>query len=338
MLDNVIDLNFYPTPEARNANMRHRPVGLGVMGFQDALYRLGISYASDAAVAFADASMEAVSHLAIQASSALAAERGTYATYKGSKWDRGLLPIDTMDLLEAERGVPIDVDRSARLDWAPVRAAVARHGMRNSNVMAIAPTATISNIVGVGQSIEPTYKNLYVKSNLSGDFTNINTYLVDDLKARGLWDQDMIDELKYNDGGLADIERIPADLKDRYRTAFEVEPKWIIECAARRQKWIDMGQSLNLYLAQPSGKRLHDMYTLAWRKGLKTTYYLRTLAATQVEKSTVDVNKFGIQPKWMKSKSASADVAVTRGGDIDPSQAAAVPQCRIDNPECEACQ
>lgn len=326
MLDNVIDLNFYPTPEARNANLRHRPVGLGVMGFQDMLHALGLSYASDEAVTLADRSMEIISYHAILASTDLARERGRYSSYRGSKWDRGMLPIDTLDLLETERGIPVPVDRTATLDWQPVRDAVATHGMRNSNLLAIAPTATISNIIGVSQSIEPLYKNLYVKSNLSGEFTQVNRYLVEDLRALGLWDADMLDALKYYDGALQPIERVPDDVKRRYLNAFEVGPEWLIECAARRQKWIDMGQSLNLYLAQPNGKRLHDMYVLAWRKGLKTTYYLRTLAATQIEKSTLDVNRWGIQPRWMKAKSASADIRVGRSA-----------ACSLDA-ECEACQ
>lgn len=312
MLDNVINLNFYPTDEARVSNLRHRPVGLGIMGFQDSLYALGIAYASDAAITFADQSMEAISYHAILASSDLARERGTYATYKGSKWDRGLMPIDTMDLLARERGMEIPVDRSVTLDWNHVRAAVRVHGMRNSNVMAIAPTATISIIVGSSQSIEPTYKNLYAKANMSGDFTQVNTFLIADLKKLGLWDAEMLDDLKYFDGSLSEIERIPVDVRDRYRTAFEIGPEWLIEAAARRQKWIDMGQSLNLYMAAPSGKKLHEMYFLAWHKGLKTTYYLRTLAATQVEKSTIDINRRAIQPRWMKSKSASANITVDR--------------------------
>ncbi|MFN9038591.1 MAG: ribonucleoside-diphosphate reductase subunit alpha, partial [Planctomyces sp.] len=283
MLDNVIDINYYPTDEAKNSNGRHRPVGLGIMGFQDALAAMNISYASPEAVDFADHSMEVISYYAILASTDLAAERGVYSTYAGSKWDRGLLPIDTMDLLERERGCRIDVDRSARMDWSVVRQAIAQHGMRNSNCMAIAPTATISTIIGVSQSIEPMYKHLYVKSNLSGEFTHLNTALVSELKERGLWDAQMLEMLKYYDGTLMEIERIPADIKARYVTAFELDPRWLIECAARRQKWIDMGQSLNLYMREPSGRKLHDMYFLAWRKGLKTTYYLRTLAATQIE-------------------------------------------------------
>jgi ribonucleoside-diphosphate reductase alpha chain len=297
------------------------------MGFQDLLHGLGVSYASAAAVALADRTMETISYYAILASTELAQERGAYSSYPGSKWDRGLLPIDTLDRLESERGQPIEVDRSAALDWQPVREAVAAHGMRNSNVLAIAPTATISNIVGVSQSIEPAYKNLYVKSNLSGEFTQVNRYLVEDLRELGLWDADMLDALKYYDGVLEPIARIPEPIKSRYLTAFEIEPEWLIECAARRQKWIDMGQSLNLYLFEPSGKRLHEMYLLAWRQGLKTTYYLRTLAATQIEKSTLDVNRFGIQPRWMKAKSASAEIRVDRS-----------PQaCSLDG-DCEACQ
>ena len=331
MLDNVIDLNYYPTREARTANMRHRPIGLGLMGFQDSLYSLGLSYASDAAVKFADQSMEMISYYALLASSELARERGQYATFPGSQWSRGLLPIDTISRVNEHRASPIDVDRSAHLDWSVVRGAIAQFGMRNSNVMAIAPTATISNIVGVSQSIEPTYKNLYVKSNLSGDFTQTNAYLVRDLKAAGLWDLSMRDEIKYCDGSLADIDRVPESLKERYRTAFEIEPEWLIDCASRRQKWLDMGQSLNLYMAQPSGKKLSEMYFMAWNKGLKTTYYLRTLAATQVEKSTLDVNRFGVQPRWMKNKSESSQIVVDRSADTT------VAVCNLGD-DCEACQ
>jgi ribonucleoside-diphosphate reductase alpha chain len=334
MLDNVIDINFYPTPEAKTSNTRHRPIGLGLMGFQDALYMQGISYASPEAVEFADRSMEAISYYAILASTELARERGTYPTYNGSKWSRGMLPIDTVTLLEEQRGEAVQMDRGTSLDWNRVRNAVKQHGMRNSNVMAIAPTATISTIIGCSQSIEPAYRNLYAKSNLSGDFTQINVFLVDDLKKAGLWDEQMIAELKYHDGQLGDIARIPAELKQIYVTAFDVETHWVIECASRRQKWIDQGQSLNLYMAEPNGKKLHDMYTLAWKTGLKTTYYLRCLGATQVEKSTLDVNRFGIQPKWMKNKSASSDVQLNR----EPSAALAPKACSIDNPSCESCQ
>ncbi|MFN3148904.1 ribonucleoside-diphosphate reductase subunit alpha [Bremerella sp.] len=344
MLDNVIDINYYPTDEAGNSNRKHRPVGMGMMGFQDALYALGVGYASEEAVEFADESMEAISYYALLASSSLAEERGTYETYKGSKWDRGILPIDSMEILEQERGLPIDIDRSSKLDWQVVRDAIAKNGMRNSNVMAIAPTATISTIIGVAQSIEPTYKNLFVKSNLSGEFPQINRRMVQDLKELGLWDSDMIESLKYYDGGLLEIDRIPDDIKQKYLTAFEVAPQWLIECAARRQKWLDMGQSLNLYMSEPSGKKLHEMYFLAWNKGLKTTYYLRTLSATQVEKSTVDVNKFGIQPRWMKNQSASANIKVDRdkaaqSNDLDqlPEQQPEAKTCNLDG-DCESCQ
>ena len=340
MLDNVIDINFYPTDEARTSNSRHRPVGLGLMGFQDAIAACGISYASQDAVEFADHSMEAISYFAIMASSRLAGERGAYSSYEGSKWDRGLLPLDTIKLLEEERGMPVQMDSSSTMDWDAVRKQVAEHGMRNSNVMAIAPTATISTIIGVTQSIEPHYKHLFVKSNLSGEFIQVNIHLVNELKKRNLWDESMLEQIKYHDGSLADIDSLPDDLRACYVTAFEIDSRWLIECASRRQKWLDMGQSLNLYLAQPSGKKLNEMYTHAWQAGLKTTYYLRSLSATTVEKSTVDINKFGMQPKWMKSKSASGDVAVTReeGTDELPEQQPEVKACRIDDPGCEACQ
>lgn len=334
MLDNVIDINFYPTPEAANSNSRHRPIGLGLMGFQDALCALGISYASDAAVEFADRSMEAISYSAILASTSLARERGAYPTYQGSKWHRGLLPLDTLQILEDERDEVVPVDRGSTLDWQIVRDAIAEHGMRNSNVLAIAPTATISTIIGVSQSIEPAYKHLYAKSNLSGEFTQVSESLVAELKQLGLWDAGLLDELKYHDGSLQNIGRIPLEVRQRYLTAFEVEPKWLIECAARRQKWIDQGQSLNLYLSEPSGRKMHDMYMLAWQRGLKTTYYLRTLAATQVEKSTLDVNRFGVQPKWMKNRSASSEVEILREADQEQT----VPVCRLDDPTCESCQ
>ena len=334
MLDNVIDINFYPTPEAKNANQRHRPVGLGLMGFQDALYKLDISYASEEAVEFADTSMEILSYYAILASAELAKERGTYSSYDGSKWNQGLLPIDTITLLEKERKGYVDVNKSTTMDWDVVRGAIARYGMRNSNTMAIAPTATISNINGVTQSIEPAYKNLFVKSNLSGEFTVVNHFLVQDLKNLGLWDDEMIDDLKYFDGSIQDVVRIPDRLKLKYLTAFEIDQKWLIKCASRRQKWIDMGQSLNLYLAEPNGHVLSEMYKFAWRKGLKTTYYLRSLAATQVEKSTVDVNRRGIQPRWMKSKSASSKIIVERERELAGAQST----CSILDPECEACQ
>ncbi len=337
MLDNVIDINFYPTPEAKNANQRHRPVGLGLMGFQDALSACGISYASEEAVEFADRSMEAISYFAISASSRLAAERGTYSSYEGSKWDRGLLPIDTVAVLEEERGVEIEMDKSSSMDWEKVRALVSEHGIRNSNVMAIAPTATISTIIGVTQSIEPTYKHLFVKSNLSGEFVQLNVKLVNELKERNLWNDEMLEKIKYYDGCLGEIPDLPEDIKGRFATAFEIDPSWIIRCASRRQKWIDMGQSLNLYLGQPSGKKLDEMYRMAWRAGLKTTYYLRSLGATQVEKSTVDINKFGVQPRWMKNASTSADISVDRELETAERQPE-VQQCAIDDPGCEACQ
>ena len=335
MLDNVIDLNFYPTAEAKNSNLQHRPVGMGIMGFQDALYIKRLSYASPEAVEFADEAMEMLSYYAILSSSELAGERGSYKTYKGSKWDRGMLPIDTLDVLEAERGSEYcNFSKSARMDWTKVRESIAANGMRNSNTMAIAPTATISNISGVTQSIEPAYKHLFAKSNLSGEFIVINTYLVNELKALGLWDAEMVDDLKYFDGSILEVERIPEDLKQIYLTAFEIDSEWLIECAARRQKWIDMGQSLNLYIAEPSGKRLHEMYMSAWKKGLKTTYYLRSQAATQIEKSTTDVNRRGLQPRWMKSKSASSSVAVER-----EAKGAAMPQAEVAiDGECESCQ
>ncbi|MBN8659031.1 MAG: ribonucleoside-diphosphate reductase subunit alpha [Candidatus Obscuribacter phosphatis] len=320
MLDNVIDINYYSVPKARNANMRHRPVGLGVMGFQDALLTLRLPYASDKAVDFADYCQEAVSYYAILASSELAAERGVYNSYKGSLWDKGILPQDSIEILANERG-SVDVDRSSRLDWTPVREHIARHGMRNSNCLAIAPTATISNIIGVSQSIEPTFQNLYVKSNLSGEFTVVNTYLVEDLKRLGLWDEVMVHDLKYFDGSLLPIDRIPDDVKALYATAFEVEPKWLVEAASRRQKWIDQAQSLNLYMAEPSGKKLDETYKLAWTKGLKTTYYLRTASATAPEKSTTQI---GVLNKVPTASAVKAQVAPKA--------------CSITDPDCEACQ
>lgn len=327
MLDNVIDINYYSVPQARNSNFKHRPVGLGIMGFQDALYLQHIPYGSDAAVEFADKSMEAVSYYAIQASCDLADERGAYETFQGSLWSKGILPLDSQQILIEARGAKyIDVNLEDSLDWGPVRERV-KKGIRNSNIMAIAPTATIANITGVSQSIEPTYQNLYVKSNLSGEFTVINPYLVRDLKARGLWDSVMINDLKYYDGSVQQIERIPQELKDLYATAFEVETKWIVDAASRRQKWIDQAQSLNLYIAGASGKKLDVTYRMAWYRGLKTTYYLRALAATSTEKSTINTGKLN---------------AVSSGGDSAPVQAAGpapVPKaCAIDEPDCEACQ
>lgn len=314
MLDNVIDINFYPVPQARKSNLRHRPIGLGMMGFQDALYKLHIAYASDAAVAFADQSMEAISYYAILASSELAEERGCYGSYEGSLWSRGILPIDSIGLLQEAREQYLQQDRSTSLNWEVLRKRVATIGMRNSNVMAIAPTATISNICGVSQSIEPTYQNLYVKSNLSGEFTIVNPYLVHDLKRLGLWDEVMINDLKYYDGSVAKINRIPAELKALYATAFEVDATWLVSAGSRRQKWIDQAQSLNLYMAEPSGKKLDTLYTNAWLLGLKTTYYLRSLGATNAEKSTI------------------ADGALNA---VDITK---VNACSITDPDCEACQ
>jgi ribonucleoside-diphosphate reductase alpha chain len=290
-LDNVIDINFYPTEAARRSNLLHRPIGLGLMGLANTLYLKGIAFASPEAVEFNDEAMEAIAYYAYEASSDLAAERGAYSSYRGSKWDRGLLPLDTVELLEKERGLPIQVSRTARMDWSPLRAKIASQGMRNSNVLAIAPTATISNITNTSPCIEPTYKNLFVKSNLSGEFIVLNPFLVKDLKARGLWDQEMMDNLKYFDGELKDIERVPADLKQRYLTAFDIDHKWVIEAAGRRQKWIDQSQSVNLWIKTPDLKTLSHMYRLAWHSGLKTTYYLRGLGASNIEKATVTVKK-----------------------------------------------
>ena len=288
MLDNVIDINYYAVGKARNSNLRHRPVGLGIMGFQDCLHKMRTPFASEAAVEFADRSMEAVCYYAYWASTELAEERGRYATFRGSLWDRDILPQDTLDLLAAERGGYVDVDRSESMDWVALRGRIKAHGMRNSNCVAIAPTATISNIIGVSACIEPTFQNVYVKSNLSGEFTVVNDQLVRDLKALGLWDEVMVSDLKYYDGSLQQIDRVPESLKLLYANAFEIDPRWLVECAARRQKWIDQAQSLNIYMAGASGKRLHDTYMLAWQRGLKTTYYLRTIGATHAEKSTSD--------------------------------------------------
>ncbi|GAA5175425.1 ribonucleoside-diphosphate reductase subunit alpha [Modicisalibacter zincidurans] len=358
MLDNVIDINYYAVPQARNSNFKHRPVGLGIMGFQDALYKQGIAYASDAAVSFADTSMELVSYHAIEASSDLAAERGQYQSYDGSLWSQGILPIDSIDKLKQERGADyIEVDTSTTRDWDRIRAKLASQGMRNSNVMAIAPTATISNICGVSQSIEPTYQNLFVKSNLSGEFTVVNAHMVNDLKARGLWDEVMINDLKYYDGSLQPIDRVPDDLKARYATAFEVEPKWLVDAASRRQKWIDQAQSLNLYIAGVSGKKLDVTYRMAWYRGLKTTYYLRALSASAVEKSTVDrgrLNAVGngsaptpepsaAQPAASAAPTASAGTQEARGIDDfltgkGGSGSRAPSAGEIDELGCEACQ
>lgn len=340
MLDNVIDINYYAVDTSKASNQRHRPIGLGLMGFQDALYKQRIAYSSDEAVQFADTSMEAISYYAIKASCELAQERGTYSTFEGSLWSQGILPIDSIELLVKNRGEKyIKVDRSQTLDWDSLRSEVMAKGMRNSNVMAIAPTATISNITGVTQSIEPTYQNLYVKSNLSGEFTVVNPHLVHDLKARDLWDGVMVNDLKYYEGSVQKIDRIPADLKAIYATAFEVEPRWIVEAASRRQKWIDQAQSLNLYIAGANGKKLDITYRMAWYSGLKTTYYLRALAATTTEKSTINTGSLNAVSSGGGSNGLAAAPAAAQSEAPSFATAAPVPQaCSIDNPDCEACQ
>ncbi|MEI7818802.1 MAG: ribonucleoside-diphosphate reductase subunit alpha [bacterium] len=362
MLDNVVDLNFYPTKETKNSNMKHRPVGLGIMGFQDALYKLDIDFASESAVEFADVSMELISYYAITASSDLAAERGAYESFKGSKWDRGIFPVDTLDLLESERGVKIDVSRTGRLNWDPIKAKVKKQGLRNSNMMATAPTATISNIVGCYPCIEPIFKNLYVKANMSGDFTVINPYLVEDLKGLELWDDEMLNKLKYYDGSVQQISAIPVNLRDKYKEVFEIPTDWLIRIAAYRGKWIDQSQSLNIFMRGTSGKMLNDAYTYAWKMGLKTTYYLRSLAASQVEKSTVNTAEFGDthtrdfssgidanQPMTADGLTAQSARVSTASATVDQdtlfssaplvaSNQEALKVCSILDPDCEACQ
>lgn len=385
MLDNVIDLNFYPTKEAENSNMKHRPVGLGIMGFHDALYQLGINFDSEAMVEFADRSMEAVSYYAIWASSQLAKERGAYSSFRGSKWDRGILPVDTLDLQERERGVEVPVPRTGILDWSTVRQSIAEHGMRNSNCMAIAPTATISNIAGSIPSIEPIYKNIYVKSNQGGDFVVVNEYLIRELKSRGLWNPQMLSLIKYHDGNLSNIADLPQDIKDKFKEVFQVDPRWLIRAAAYRGKWIDQSQSLNIFYAGKSGKEINDIYMHAWDMGLKTTYYLRTMAASQVEKSTVSVAEHGnTHLRGSQPETVSEPVAETPAFEpvmaavttttlevndvvketiteeavvykVEPEPMSVNPMfamnagnvplsqqefkaCRLDDPECEACQ
>lgn len=341
MLDNVIDINYYSVGTARTSNMRHRPVGLGIMGFQDALYKMRVAYGSDQAVEFADRSMELISYHAINASSELAEERGTYSTFEGSLWSKGILPIDSIDLLREHRGSQfIEVDLSTTLDWNSLRTKVKTQGMRNSNVMAIAPTATIANITGVSQSIEPTYQNLYVKSNLSGEFTVVNPHLIHDLKERGLWDSVMANDLKYYEGSLQKIDRVPQDIKDLYATAFEVEPRWIVDAASRRQKWIDQAQSLNLYISGANGKKLDITYRMAWFRGLKTTYYLRALAATTTEKSTIDTaGSLNAVTSGTASSGTVASAAPVSTSETAFGEAAEVPKaCSLDDPDCEACQ
>jgi ribonucleoside-diphosphate reductase alpha chain len=327
ILDNVIDLNFYPTIEGKNSNMRHRPVGLGLMGFQDALYISDVDFDSDAAVKFADESMEFISYHAILASTELAKERGAYESFKGSKWDRGILPIDTLDLLEKERSRPIGVARTAKLKWEVVREAISKHGMRNSNCMAIAPTATISNISGCFPCIEPIYKNLYVKSNMSGESTIVNKYLVADLKKLGLWNQTMLNELKRQEGEVSEITTIPPRLRAKYKSVFEIDSEWLIKTAAYRGKWIDQSQSLNIFFRGSSGKRLGDLYKLAWHLGVKTTYYLRTLAASSIESSTLELNVTAAPMATATEESNIEQIAVPVGK-----------ACLINDPDCEACQ
>ncbi len=346
MLDNVIDINYYAVPQAKNSNLKHRPVGMGIMGFQDALYEMGMAYGSDEAVNFADESMEVISYYAIQTSSDLAVERGAYSTFKGSLWDQGILPIDSLEIVAKSRPARmVEVDRTQRLDWDTLRAKVQKDGMRNSNVMAIAPTATISNICGVSQSIEPTFQNLYVKSNLSGEFTVINPYLVRALKDRGLWDTVMVNDLKHFEGSVQKIARIPEELKAIFATAFEVEPRWIVDAASRRQKWIDQAQSLNLYISGANGKKLDITYKMAWLRGLKTTYYLRALGATSAEKSTINTGALNaVKPATVEAAApAAAPVVEAKKPEAVEedgfTQAAPVPMaCSIDNPDCEACQ
>jgi ribonucleoside-diphosphate reductase alpha chain len=327
MLDNVIDINFYAVKAAETSNMKHRPIGLGIMGFHDALYMLKTPYASQEAVEFADRSMEMVSYYAIKASSDLAKERGAYQSYEGSLWSQGVLPIDSIKLLKESRGEEyLDVDESTTMDWDGLRATVKEQGIRNSNVMAIAPTATIANITGVSQSIEPTYQNLYVKSNLSGEFTVTNIPMVENLKELGLWDSVMINDLKYYDGSVKGISRIPEDVKELYATAFDIEPRWLIDAASRRQKWIDQSQSLNLYIDEPNGKKLDIMYRMAWLRGLKTTYYLRSRSATTTEKSTISTGELNA-------------VAATAQPEVQPqAQTTAPSACSILDPDCDACQ
>lgn len=325
MLDNVIDYNYYSVPTARASNLRHRPIGIGMMGFQDALYKRKLAYASEEAVQFADTSMEAISYYSIKASTDLAEERGTYQSYQGSLWSQGILPIDSLDLLAKERNGFLNVDDSQTMDWEAIRKRIKQVGMRNSNTMAIAPTATISNICGVTQSIEPTYQNLFVKSNLSGEFTVANPYLIQDLKRHNMWDNVMVNDLKYYDGSVQSIDRVPADIKEIYRTAFEIDPRWLIEAASRRQKWIDQAQSLNLYMSEPSGQKMDNLYKLAWVRGLKTTYYLRSIGATHVEKSTMETHS--------ESKLNAVQTDVPQAHDN-----AAPKACSLLDPDCEACQ
>ena len=345
MLDNVIDTNYYPTIEAQNSNFRHRPVGLGIMGFQDALFKLDLAFDSPMALEFSDHVMELISYHAILSSAELAKERGAYASFAGSKWDRGLLPFDTLSLLEEARGQKIEVARTQRQDWTPVREAIKQYGMRNSNCMAIAPTATISNIAGCYPCIEPIYKNIYVKSNISGEFTVLNEYLIADLKALQLWNAEMLEQIKYYDGNLQMIPSIPQRLKDKYKEAFEIDPEWAVKLAAVRAKWVDQSQSHNIFLKGTSGKRLSDVYFAAWRSGLKTTYYLRSLGASQIEKSTLDAKKYGYTQKRQYANGAIDGLSDEVAGKTSPAKetvsngiATEVKACLLNDPTCEACQ
>jgi ribonucleoside-diphosphate reductase alpha chain len=355
MLDNVVDINFYPTIEAKNSNLRHRPVGLGIMGLQDAFYKLDLNFDSDEAVKFSDESMEAIAYYAIQSSCELAKERGTYESYKGSKWDRGIFPQDTIDLLEKERGEKIDCPRNETMDWNKLRGLVKEHGMRNSNCMAIAPTATISNISGSYPCIEPIYKNMYVKSNLSGEFTVVNDYLIEDLKKLNLWDDEMSEQIKYYDGSIQQIQEIPEKVRAKYKEVFEIGPTWLVKHAAYRGRWIDQSQSLNIFVRGVSGKGLSDIYFMIWKMGLKTSYYLRSLGISQVEKSTVNSSKYGFTHKRDSGKpevaAVAAPVAVAAAvAPVTPEVSASAPatdvkaendaeMCSILNgPDCEACQ
>ena len=347
MLDNVIDINFYPTKEAKCSNAKHRPVGLGLMGFQDGLYKLGINFDSEKALEFADELQEKISYHAIYSSSKLAKKRGAYQTYKGSKWDRNIFPIDTIDLLEKERGQKIEVNRTVRLDWAPVREHVQKYGMRNSNTMAIAPTATIANISGCFPCIEPIYKNLYVKSNMSGEFTVVNKYLVQDLKDAGLWNQDMLDQLKYFDGNIQMVETIAQEIKDKYKEAFEIDPLWLVEVTAARGKWIDQSQSHNVFMKGVSGKKMSEVFLRGWHLGMKTFYYFRTLSASQIEKSTLDAKKYGYTQKReyttnISQSTTPAQQTEQKMTSVDSTKdkdfLGSVKACSIENSECESCQ
>jgi ribonucleoside-diphosphate reductase alpha chain len=344
MLDNTIDLNFYPTPEAENANLKHRPIALGLMGLQDALYKLRLPFAHKDALEFVDETMEFISYQAISSSCRLAKERGVYKTFKGSLWDQGIFPIDSLDELERERGAAVKIDRKKRLDWDALKKYVATWGMRNSNVLAIAPTATISNIAGCFPSIEPIYKNIYVKANMSGEFTVVNDYLVNDLKQMGLWTEDMLEQLKYYDGNIDKIPSIPVELKALYREAFEIDPILLIKMTALRSKWIDQSQSHNVFMQGTSGKQMHEIYTAAWAMGLKTTYYLRTMAASQIEKSTLDAMKYYFTQKRTNQNEpiAAGKTAGRPGNGVPGAEAKATVKSVVNftdiiDPECEAC-